>query len=113
LKKIQRRFLRMMACKLGRVDTIAMDFGLKSLASRPLYNDIAFVYKLINGKISYPEFLRKINFKMSAFNSSNNRPFLVLQCLINIIKHIPEYRLLNASNNVLNIDFSFNSYLKL
>jgi len=118
LEKIQRRFLRMMAYKLGRVDVsvdiIAMEFGLESLASRRLYNDIAFVHKLINGKLFCPESLRKINFKIPAFNSMNSRPFLVLQCSTNIIyKHSPEYRLLDACNNVINFDFSFDSHLKL
>jgi len=45
-----------------------MDYGLQSLASRRSYNDMTFVHKLINGKLSCPEFLRQINFKISAFD---------------------------------------------
>jgi len=37
------------------LDIIAMKFGLESMASRRLYNDIAFVHKLINSKLSFLE----------------------------------------------------------
>jgi len=74
---------------------------------------MAFVRKLINGKLSCQEFLMKINFKILTFDSRNNRHFLVPQCSTNLIKHSPEYRLLGScNNNVPDFDFSFDSQLK-
>jgi hypothetical protein len=106
-----------MSHKLNRVDvsldTIALELGLEQLASRRLFNDVNFVYKLINGKLFSPEFLSKINFKISTFNSRNNHPFLVLHCSTNIIKNSPEYRLLKTCNNVFNFNFFFDSQLNL
>lgn len=75
-----------MAYKLSRVDVsqenLAVEFGLKPLTSRRLWNEINFVHKLINGKLSYPEFLR--NFEILTFNSRNNHPFLIVSLCITI-----------------------------
>jgi len=89
-----------MAYKLGQMDVpldiLTVEFGLESLVSRRLCNDIiGLVHKLINGILSCPEFLMKINFKIPTLNSRNNRPFLVPRCSTNLIKHIPEYHLLD------------------
>lgn len=79
-----------------------------------MYNDIGFVHKLINCKLSCPEFLMKINFKIPTLTSRNNHPFSVPQCSTNLIKYKSEYRLLDACNNIGPYsDFSFDSQLKL
>lgn len=54
------------------LDIIVVKFALESLTIRRLYNDIDFVHKLINGKLFCPEFLKKINFKISILKSINN-----------------------------------------
>lgn len=59
------------------LDILAVELGLELLASRRLFNDIAFVYNLIIGKLTCPGFLSKINFKIPTLNSRNNRTFLV------------------------------------
>lgn len=56
-----------MAHKLGSVDAsleaTTMELGLELLDSNWLFNDVAFVHKTINNKISCSKFLKKINFK--------------------------------------------------
>jgi len=70
----------MMAYKLSRVDVsvyiITVVFGLESRATRQLFNDIALVHKLINGKLSCPEFSRKINFKSSIYKLKKLSSFI-------------------------------------
>lgn len=106
-----------MAYKQDRADAffyiLVLELDLEPLASRRLFDDIAFVYKLINGKLSCSELLSEIKFKIPTFNSRNNHPFLVPQCLINITKNSSEYCLLDAYNNLLKFDFVFDLHLKL
>lgn len=79
------------------LDILALELSLEPLGSRRLFYDINFVYKLLNGKLSCPEFLRKIYSKIPTFNSKNNGSFLIPHCSANITKNSPEYRLLEGS----------------
>jgi len=89
--KIQQRFLRIIAFKLGKVDvglnSIALELGLEPLTSKRLYNDVAFIYKLIYRLLNCLEFLQKINFRVPAFNSRNKPPFHVLQYTSNLVRN--------------------------
>lgn len=88
-------------------DTLVLEFGFETLASRRLFNDIAFVYKLINCEISSSGFLRKISFEIPIFNSQNNCPFLVSHYSISKTKNSPGYRHLEACNNLPDFVFIF------
>jgi len=60
------------------VEQIAINLGLKSLKSRPLFFETAvFLHKIINGDVDCTEFLQKIYLKVSTFNSRKTKPFFI------------------------------------
>lgn len=85
------------------LDIFAVKLGLELFLSERLFSYAAFVHKLINDKLSRPEILRKINFKISTFSSRNNSYLSVPQCLTNIIERSPEYRLLDACKQCIEL----------
>lgn len=87
-------------------NVIAIGLGLESLTSRRLYNDAAFIDRLISGLLNRHDCLGKVNFRLPALYYRNNTPFLVPRYSINLIENIPEYRLLKRCiYGISNFDF--------
>jgi len=61
---IQNRILRVLVFKTNKIGTLleqlATDFNIESLEKRRKYNDLLWLYKLINSQIDCPELLCQI-----------------------------------------------------
>lgn len=75
LESIQNRFLKLLAPKLrlpiNNISNVAKQCGLDPLTKRRLFNDVNYIYKLINNQIDCPDLLTKIKFKVPTYNSRN------------------------------------------
>jgi len=92
----------------------AKKLDLESLTSRRLFNYVIANYKLISGLLICPDFLNKINFKVPAFNLKNNPPFpQVCNRSRNLVVNRPGYRHLNNYNSIPNLNFCFDSLVRL
>jgi hypothetical protein len=89
------------------MDEIANFAGLKSLKTRRLVFDAAFVYKILNGEIDCPESLQKVGLKVPSFNSRHNPLFAIQQSKTNYFSNSPMYRLPTLCNQIKNFDFFF------
>jgi len=106
--------LRFLAPKLGLSTSdifIVADYcGIQQLSSRRLFNDVSYVYKLINNHVDCPEPLSKISFKVPTFNSRNNSLFHIDFHCQNYSYYGPLNRMLMSTNKFVNSDF-FNDSL--
>ena len=100
-------FLNMPSCDIDN------RIGLKPLTTYRKYNDIVFMYKLINGMIDCPEFLSLIGFKVPVFNSRNILSFYVPPSTRNYFINSPLCHLPKSCNEIINIDFNIDSIYKL
>lgn len=68
LNKVQTHFLRVLGVRLGYdylgvpVEELEQRFNLQPLDLRRLFNDLLFVFKLVNGTLDCPDLLHQINF---------------------------------------------------
>jgi len=69
IDEVQRRFLRMIAFKLGMQNCSLNEAasklcGITSLENKPKMADMIFVYELINGTVDFPHLLTKLKRKV-------------------------------------------------
>jgi phage-related holin len=106
LDKLQRRFIHIFGYKMGFLNMspsdIANRIGLKLLATHRKYNDIVFMYKLLNGMIDCSEFLSLIGFKVPTFNTRNILSFHIPPTTRNYVINSPISRLPKSCNEVNN-----------
>lgn len=109
LESIQNRSLKFVAPKLrlpiDNFSNVAKQCGLNSLSNRRLFNDVNYIYKLINNKIDCPDPLTKIKLKVPTFNSRNHSLFHIDCNRQNYSYYSPLNRMCMFCNKFTNLDF--------
>ncbi|XP_054283380.1 uncharacterized protein LOC129000440 [Macrosteles quadrilineatus] len=103
LQRIQRRFARMMGVRCGYnyrdvpVEELESLLNLHTLAKRRDVADLAFLLKLINGKIDSPQLLEKLLFRVPGSTRSTD-VFFRAQYRTNYLGNSPMIRLQRLGN---------------
>lgn len=115
LDRVQCNFLRHLVFKFElnvSADSLGRELGLHSLTSRRTFNDVSFIFKLLNNKISSPEILERVNWKVPAFNARSTTTFHVPFHSQSYSFNEPLSRMLRNCNSVA-FDFNFENEFKL
>lgn len=113
LESIQNRFLKFLAPKLrlpiNNISSFAKQCGLDPLSKRRLYNDVNYIYKLINNQIDCPDLLTRIKFMVPTFNSRNHSLFHIECRRQNYSYYSPLNRMCMFCNKFTNFNFFHDS----
>lgn len=116
VEKVQQKFLRLCAYKLGlkygdfSYTHILSLLNLHSLALNRNLNDIVFVFKLVNNLIDCPDLLKMINFHVPSRSLRKSPHFTTFIHKSNYTQYSPVNRAMISCNQYSDIDF-FNSTL--
>jgi hypothetical protein len=109
LERLQNRFLRMLAFKTNKVDqtlkSLAIEFNIEILEFRRQFNDLRWLYNLLNSKIDCPEILSLISFNVPNITLRSTLPFYIPTYKRNYCLFAPVNRMLMLGNKMKNVDF--------
>lgn len=112
LNKVQHNFLRHLLFKFGSnvsVISLGLELGLHSLTSRRKFNDVSFIYKLLNNKIILycPEILEKVSWRVPAFHSRSTTTFHIVSFHSQSYSFIKPLRVCDSIAFDFNFDYKY------
>jgi hypothetical protein len=120
LERVQNKFLRFAAYKLGirildhNYSCILSQLNLVTLGERRLHGDLKFIYRLLNGQVSCPELLTSVSFAIPPRELRNYNLFHIPFHTTNYGKHSPIERTLRYTNenNIDIVGVPYSEFLK-